>query len=79
MVKTTLYLPEELKRSVDDLASSNGVSEAELIRTALASYVDRETRTRPSFPLLPSRHGPATSDDSARVDELLTATGFGEC
>lgn len=79
MVKTTLYVPDELKRAVDHLARIKGVSEAELIRSALASYVAHETPQRPTFPLLPSRHGPGTSNDASRVDELLADTGFGEC
>lgn len=79
MVKTTLYLPEDLKRAVDRLARINGLSEAELVRTALAAYVAQETEARPSFPLLPSRRGPGTSDDARRADELLAETGFGEC
>lgn len=79
MVKTTLYLPEDLKRAIDELARATELSEAELIRSALASYVARETRSRPSFPLLPSRQGPKTSNDASRVDELLMESGFGEC
>lgn len=79
MVKTTLYVPEELKQAVDRLARVKGVSEAELIRTALATYVSYEEPPRPDFPLLPSRQGPGTSDDANRVDELLAETGFAEC
>ncbi|MGH3500098.1 MAG: CopG family transcriptional regulator [Nocardioidaceae bacterium] len=79
MTKTTLYLPDDLKQAVGRLSEVHGVSEAELIRTALASYVAQETRPRPNFPLLPSRRGPRTSDDARRVDELLAETRFGEC
>ncbi len=79
MVKTTLYIPDELKQAVERLARMSGTSEAELIRTAVASYVAHETPSRPSFPLLPSREGPGTSDDASRVDELLAETGFGQC
>lgn len=79
MVKTTLYVPDDLKRAVERLARAKHVSEAELIRTAVASYVSQETPRRPRFPLLPSRQGRGTSDDASRVDELLAETGFGEC
>lgn len=78
MVKTTLYLPDELKGAVDRLARIKGMSEAELMRTALDSYVVQESPPRPSFPLLPSRQGPGASDDARRVDELLAESGFGE-
>lgn len=79
MVKTTLYLPDDLKRAVERLAAIRGMSEAELVRTALLSYVEQAVPPRPRFPLLPSRRGPGTSDDASRVDELLAETGFGEC
>lgn len=79
VVKTTLYVPDELKQAVDRLARVKGMSEAELIRTALATYVSHEEPPRPDFPLLPSRQGPGTSDDASRVDELLAESGFGEC
>jgi predicted DNA-binding protein len=35
MVKTTLYLPEDLKSSVERLAREEGRSEAELFREAV--------------------------------------------
>lgn len=79
VAKTMLYVPEELRQAVSRLARAKGVSEAELIRGALASYAAEEGSQRPSFPLLPSRRGPGTSDDAGRVDELLALPGFGEC
>lgn len=79
MVKTTLYLPDDLKRDLERIARLRGISEAELYRRALASEVARGGRVRPQFPLLPSRQGPGTSNDASRVDELLAETGFGEC
>lgn len=35
MVKTTIYLPDELHRGVKQAAKDRGTSEAELIRTAV--------------------------------------------
>lgn len=71
MVKTTIYLPEALKRAVEHAARTEGTSEAEVIREALARYVGSHQR-RPTLPLFRS------SDPhlAERVDEALS--GFGE-
>jgi len=72
MQKTTIYLPEHLKAQLARLASSKGVSEAQLIRDALSKMVESEATSRPRIPLF-------ASDDptlAERVDEALT--GFGE-
>ena len=45
MVKTTLYLPESVKRGIERLAQERGVSEAEVIRESLAKSVE-ESRPR---------------------------------
>ncbi len=69
MVKTTLYLPAELKAAVEREAKRRGQSEAEVIREAIASAVARQ---RP----LP-RGGLFSGEPIAdRVEELL-AEGFG--
>jgi hypothetical protein len=39
MVKTTVYLPEQLKRRLERAASLHSVSEAEFIRSSLESSV----------------------------------------
>lgn len=78
MVKTTLYLPDELKRALERLARSRGISEAELYRDALRRVVDAAERPRPAFPLLASRRGKGTSNDASRDEQLLAETGFGE-
>lgn len=46
MVKTTLYLPESVKRGIERLAHERGMSEAEFIRESLAKSV-AESRPRP--------------------------------
>jgi hypothetical protein len=74
MVKTTLYLPAELKSALERLAAERAVSEASLVREALAEKVAREARPRPRLPLLPEGLGDPTI--AARVDELLA--GFGD-
>ncbi len=49
MVKTTIYLPDELKAYVEDRAREIGASEAEVIRAAilLMSEAQPVTRKRP--------------------------------
>lgn len=73
MVKTTLYLPEELKAALERLSGERRVSEAELVREALAALIEREVRPRPRVPLLAEGLGDSTIAE--RVDELLE--GFG--
>ncbi|MGH3908715.1 MAG: CopG family transcriptional regulator [Pseudonocardiaceae bacterium] len=76
VVKTTLYLPDDLKRQVEDAARRRGISEAEFYRQALRQAVS-PPRPRPKGALFASGTGPETSDLSSRVDEIL-AEGFGE-
>lgn len=72
MNKTTVYLPEELKRSLERLAVESGRSEAELIREAVATRVRAAGRPRPKGRLFAS----GDSTLSERVDDALA--GFGE-
>lgn len=65
MVKTTLYLPDELKRAVEDEAARRGVAEAEVIRDVLAQGLPAR-RPRPRGGLFAGREPIAD-----RVDELL--------
>ncbi|WP_097870245.1 CopG family transcriptional regulator [Streptomyces sp. rh34] len=49
MIKTTVYLPEELEVRLDAESSATGVSKAELIRRSIALLLDgaeRPKRTR---------------------------------
>jgi hypothetical protein len=70
--KTTVYLPDELKRDLERAAALTGRSEAELIRKGIQTVVDLELAPRPRIPLFSS--GDPIAD---RVDELL-AEGFGK-
>lgn len=77
MVKTTVYLPDDLKGDVADAARKRGVTEAEFIRLALQRAVEQQrTWRRPRTGIIASRRGRATSNLSERVDEIL-AEGFG--
>lgn len=71
MQKTTVYVPEELKRSLARAAAARGCSEAELIREALRAVAARVTPPRPRLPLFKSRK-PRLAE---RVDQALA--GFG--
>ncbi len=71
MIKTTVYLPQTLKRRLAALARAQGRSEAELIREGVERLV-REAQRKPLFPLFRSSDGTIAE----RVDELLA--GFGE-
>ncbi len=73
MVKTTVYLPADLKVSLERLAAERGLSEAELIREALRTMLDAAAPARPRLPLVPHALGDPTAAE--RTDELLE--GFG--
>jgi predicted transcriptional regulator len=47
MEKTTLYLPEELQRSLRDLSRRTGRPQAEIIREALGTYVAGQEKPWP--------------------------------
>lgn len=61
-VKTTLYLPDEVKAEVEREARRRGIAEAEVIRLALAAGL-----SRPS-PRADIIDGPAIAE---HVDEML--------
>ncbi len=68
MKKTTVYLPESLKRDVARQARQRSCSEAEVIRQAIQDAVSRP-KPRPGII-------PGDSSWAEQVDELLE--GFGE-
>ena len=73
MQKTTVFLPAELKTSLQRMARDTGISEAELIRQAVGANVRRHPRPRPCVPL--TERGLGDPEAAHRVDELLV--GFG--
>lgn len=66
-VKTTVYLPDDLKRALEVEAAASGRSEAEIIREAIAARVGS---ARPAAGFLDGE------PMAEHVDELLA--GFGE-
>jgi hypothetical protein len=72
MLKTTVYLPPDLKRTLRRLAHERGCSEAELLRVAVARLVEEADAPAPKLPLFRST-GPSIAQD---VDPALD--GFGQ-
>jgi Arc/MetJ-type ribon-helix-helix transcriptional regulator len=73
MVKTTIYLTEELKEKLARLSASEGRSEAELIRDAVRKALEDRLPPKPTVPL--SERGLGDPTIAERTDELLE--GFG--
>jgi Arc/MetJ-type ribon-helix-helix transcriptional regulator len=71
MMKTTVYLPPELKRALMKLARQRRCSEAELLREAVSRLAGEAEAPVPTLPLFRST-GPSIAED---VDRALE--GFG--
>ena len=71
MVKTTVYLPDELKDALKRLAQQRHCSEADLLREAVARLTGDVEAPAPRLPLFRSA-GPSIAED---VDRALE--GFG--
>ena len=72
MIKTAVYLPDDLKEALTRKAAATGPSEADLIREALAALVNTAERPRP-------RGGLWASGDrslASHADDALA--GFGK-
>lgn len=72
-MKTTLYLPGELKEQIERAAAEEGLSEADVIRRALHEAMKRRQRPAPRVPLTGRPLGDPSA--STRVDELLGGRG----
>ncbi len=74
MVKTTVYLPEELKERLAQAAQMSGESEARIIRSALEEWLaGQQPRPKPHWGTIEF----GDPDLAYKVDEVL-AEGFGE-
>lgn len=69
--RTTIYLPESLKRQLESAALEERCTEAELIRRGLARLLQERATPRPRAPLFSS----GIPDLAERCDELLSAFG----
>lgn len=74
MRKTTVYLPDDVKESLERMAAEEGRSEAEIIREAIRAAVRNRRRPRPRLPLV--ARGLGDPKAAERVDALLE--GFGQ-
>jgi hypothetical protein len=72
--KTTIYLPDDVKKNVEKVAEREGISEANIIRDAVAKSIGERTVPKPRIPLGDFVLG--APDIAERVDELLDE-GFG--
>jgi hypothetical protein len=72
MRRTTLYIPDQLKREIEAAVEREGLSEAEFMRRALARAVNDSTPPGPRIPLFRS----GQPDLAENVDQALD--GFGE-
>ncbi len=73
--RTTIYLPDNLKRRLSQVAQAEGTTEAEVIRNALSTALQARAPAKPRLPLFEPTG--ATSDWAERIDEVLAETGFG--
>ncbi len=72
--RTTIYLPDELKAQLEATARSEGRTEADVIREALAEAFERKRPRRPRLPL--AQPTGRQTNWAERVDDLLEE-GFG--
>jgi Arc/MetJ-type ribon-helix-helix transcriptional regulator len=72
MRKTTVYLPDQLKDRLSQVAADSGRSEADLIREGVELVSGRAGETEPRLPLFES----GKPDLAERAEEHLA--GFGE-
>jgi hypothetical protein len=73
MRKTTIYLPDELKRRLEQVARRTGRPEAEVIRDAISSATRDAAGPAPRVPLMERGLGDPTIAEN--VDELLERFG----
>lgn len=73
MKKTTIYLPDSLKRRIEAVARLEQRSEAAIIRDAISDSVRTHAKPSPKVPLTGRGLGDPTI--SERVDEYLEQFG----
>jgi len=75
VVRTTIYLPDDLKAALEARAEADGRTESDIIREALAEKLHGPGKTarQMRFGLFDS----GTSTTSTDVDDILAASGFG--
>lgn len=71
MHRTTIMLPEELRRRASREAEALGISLGELIRRRLAATLDEDKAELPRFFTRAPWNGPGPSDVALRHDDYL--------
>ncbi|MBM7515873.1 CopG family transcriptional regulator [Nocardioides nitrophenolicus] len=75
MVRTTIYLPEDLKAALEARAAAEGRTEADVIREALTEKLRGRGRTAREMRF--GLYDSGASSTSTDVDQILSDTGFG--
>lgn len=73
MVKTTVYLPDDLEVRLDAEAAASGISKAELIRRGIGMLLDSSTHPKQAgaLPVFNSGHNMSAEDmDTAIYDHM---------
>ncbi|MGA8808856.1 MAG: CopG family transcriptional regulator [Thermoanaerobaculia bacterium] len=73
MRKTTIYLPDEMKKRIEKVARTSGKSEADVIRDAIDNATLAAGAPVPRIPLLDAGLGDPTIAEN--VDALLESFG----
>ncbi|HXH94934.1 MAG TPA: CopG family transcriptional regulator [Thermoanaerobaculia bacterium] len=73
MKKTTIYLPDELKKRLENLARTSGRPEAQVIRDAISAATATTTSPAPRIPLM--KRGLGDPSIAENVDALLERFG----
>jgi metal-responsive CopG/Arc/MetJ family transcriptional regulator len=71
--KTTIYMPDDLRRALDAAARETGQSQADLIRRAVRAYLEERPQ---QLPASVGRHRGGTTFH-ARDDEARLESGWG--
>ena len=70
--RTTVYFPDEMKTAIEREAERRGVTEAEVIRTAVRLALERPARRNHILPAIPEGVGESIA---GRAEELLDRMG----
>jgi len=74
VIQTTVYLPEDLKRRLEEAAKRESRTEASIVREAVENALEGR-EVPPTVPLFAEGWGDPMLAE--RVDQLLAETGFG--
>ena len=70
MRKTTIYLRDEAKQALEEIARRENAKEAELIREAIDRFIADKRRPKPTIPLFKSGLPSIAHDPRSALDGL---------